>query len=347
MPITFVGATPILGTVRCSDIEARLETPLDTHTEARFKKYLDGFSTPKTLASEEEAKRWCYLFELRESIEATNRVHRQDFRTRTLLQRFDNINVDTTGEKTTPPAAPLTDVELSDLPPSRQAKILRKLRLRNCTEGGGTTEEIEEYAICIKELAKAIESSDDAVLRRRVERLSERVSQPSTPSESSRSQETGDYTRGTAAQDLQSIHQAVVDVRTFDLHGPGSQPLSVPIEAKIKPYAERHDCSRVSIGESKIRCEWLVQYSYYLRKLNPSRSEANLRSLGLLNGVLLRRGVNQTYRSAVESTQGILNTRRLQGFRPSPRTIQDLKENFQSPVVVPGDCQVDPKLCNK
>lgn len=346
-PFAPVSATPILDGVRCDEIDGRLETPLDTHTEARYEKYLDQFSTPKTFSTEQDAERWCYLFEQREATSATNRTRSDIFRNRTLLERFNNINVDSRGGAPTIPTAPVTDVELADLPPNRQARILRKIRLRNCSDGGKTADEIEEYAICLKELTKIIETSDKVVIHRRVERLSERVSKTSTIGNSLLQQRSGDYTRNTATQDLQSTEQAVGAASTFDLHGPGSVPLAAPAEIKVKNYVDRHDCSRVRPTESKVRCEWLVQYGYYLRLQDPGRSESSLRSLGLLNGTILRRGINQAYRSAVDSTQGILNTRRLQGFRPSPRTIQDLKENYQSPIVVPGDCAVDPKLCNK
>jgi len=337
VPLFVASATPILGAIRCDDIEGRLSTPLDPHTEARYRKYLSRSSHPKTFATQQDAERWCFLVEEREASESENRSSREDFRRRTLIERFDNINLDTSEEMRIVPEAPLTDTELTDLPPSRQARILRKIRLRNCSVGGGTETETEEYAICIKELKKSIQLSDDAVVHRRVSRLAKRISKTTTINDALQKQRTGDYTRGTAAQDMQSIRQAVTIEKEFDLKGPGSQPLSTVDEAKIKLYVARGDCSRMSLAKSKVRCEWLMQYGYSMGLQRSNRLESRLRAFGLLNGTVLRRGISQTYRSAIGSTQGILNTRRLQGFRPSPRTIQEAKENFQSPVVIPGD----------
>ena len=329
----------------CEGFSERLEEPLDSHTEVRFARYLQEGSFPMTFENETYAARWCYLWEKEQAQNEVNRRERTDFRSRSLQERFDNIGI---GSRT--PAAgsfPTTDKELTDLVPHRQARVRARLKNRNCEMSGNSSEELEEYAICLKELVKVFSITDKTKEERRLSRLGLRVPKPNRETREPLVQRTGDYTRRSVLRTAEVIQSAAA-THQFDPLSIGSIPLDEALENKIRVGVGRHDCSRVVPVEARIRCEWLVQKSYRTQAGLLGRTESRLRALGVFEGGLIRRGVGQANSNdETASVQSTIQTRRLLGgFRPTPRTIQEAQENFQSPVVVPGDCTVDPTRCN-
>ncbi len=347
IPFLQATATPVLDVRNCTAVEGRLTEPLDTHTEVRLKKYLSRSAFPKTFSNMEELQRWCSLWEENEKTKVVSRESRLDFRMRTLLQRFYKEEGDSEATGTIA-EAPETDLELEDLAPNRQARVQSRINRRNCEAGGTTDEALEEYAICLKELKKVIDQATDTIEGRRMVRQIVRTERHLTSAQKDARVKGGDYSKGSASEETQSIDQKETNAIQFDPAGPGSEPLQESLENKIGEYVNRGDCLRVTPPEAKVRCQWLVQKNIVGRQGVGGRAESKLRSLGILNGTTIRRGIMQdVYRERIDTSQSIVRTRRLQGFRPSPRTVKELQENYQTPIVVPGDCQVDPKLCNQ
>lgn len=352
IPVLRTHAAPVLGGQDCTMITGRQSEPVDSKTEVRFKKYMYNSASPKTFASMMDLERWCFLWDEERIKDAGRRQERMDFRSRTLQDRFYHIDVGATKKEDQEPrvAIPETDKELKDLSMNRQIRIRARLINRNCDPGGRTGWEMEEYAICLKELKKITDASSEIVEKSRLAGSSLRTEQRRrnaiTPRENT---ERAGYGEGSSVEDVQSSseEEGKLNKAVFDPEGPGSAPLSNTLENRIRSHVNRRDCHRVTPPEAKVRCLWLVQYQLVSRQPGADRAVSRLRSRGVLEGAVIRRGIDSVYRESIGSIGAIDKQRRLLGFRPSPRTIQEIKENYQEAIVVPGDCAVDPKLCNK
>lgn len=352
-PVLRLHAAPILGEQDCRTVEGRQPDPVDRKTEVRFRRYAEGSASPKTFANITALERWCFLWDEEQTKDVSRRERKMEFRTRTLPSRFYDLGIIITErkeERVEPFFAPETDKELKDLPPNRRARVRARITNRNCHPGGGTDRETKEYAICLKELKKITDAAGDHVEGGRLvgsaSRTEQRRRNAITPKEDTA--RTG-YGKDSPPEDEQSFigEEGKLNETVFDPQGAGSAPLSAALENRVRSYVESRDCHRVTPPEAKTRCLWLVQSELMNRQGRIDRAQIRLRTFGVLNGAGIRRGIDTVSRKSIGSVQAIDRQRRLLGFRPSPRTIQEIKENYGEPVVVPGDCQVDPKLCNK
>lgn len=353
-PVLRAHAAPILGEQDCTAITGRQSEPVDRKTEVRFARYLYNSTSPKTYVSTETLERWCFLWDEEQKKDVSRRERKIEFRNRTLSNRFGDLGIVITERKEErgEPSfvVPETDKELDDLSVNRQARIRARLISRNCDPGGRTDWELEEFAICLKELKKITDAASDAAESSRLagsaSRTESRRRNAIIPREDT--EKTG-YGEGSSDADRPSAvsEEGKLNEAVFDPKGPGSEPLSEALENRIRPHVDRDDCHRVAPPEAKTRCLWLVQSQRIVREGRMEHTRSRLRSYGILNGAGIRRGIDTESRKNISSVQAIDRQRRLLGFRPSPRTIQEIKENYQEAIVVPGDCKVDPKLCNK
>jgi len=353
-PVLRTHAAPVLGEQDCTEITGRQSEPVDHKTEIRFQRYLYNSSSPKTFQSTEHLERWCFLWDEEKTKDVSRREKKTEFRNRTLTNRFGDLGIVITErkEERAEPTfeVPETDKELKDLSLNRQSRIRARLINRNCDPGGRTDWELEEYAICLKELKKITDAASETVEGSRLSgsalRTEKRRRNAITPREDT--ERTG-YGEGSSDADRQSAigEEGKLNEAVFDPKGSGSEPLREALENRIRSHVDRDDCHRVAPPEAKTRCLWLVQYQRISRGDRFDRAQTRLRTFGVLNGTGIRRGIDTESRKNISSVQAINIQRRLLGFRPSPRTIKEIKENYQEAIVVPGDCKVDPKLCNQ
>ena len=328
----------------CEDVDV-LEEVLDSHTESRFARYLQTSGEPRTFTSEEQYQRWCFLWNENETLKTTRRSTRADIRMRSLDVRFYKVRQEREEIDFS------TDLTFEDLSPSRQGRVLGRVKSDNCDPGSGSERDLVEYTICKQLVEEKDTMRQNSYQSRRLDIRAIR----STPARIKRAVEDRlarrlqDYTGGSAgATEIRSIDQSVDEgMEDFDPEGEGSVPLDESIENRIKRYVDRGDCLRLRNDVEKQRCEWFIQYNRHRRKAQQAQVLNRLRSKGVGDDVRIRRGVQQTYRGMIGTTRGVIQSRRLQGgFRPTPRTIHEAQENFQTPVVAPGECEIDPLHCN-
>lgn len=316
----------------CEDVGV-MEEALDSHTEARFSRYIQRSGEPRTFTSEEQYQRWCTLWNDNESIKSTRRSTRADLRTRSLDQRFYKVRQERADVDFT------TDLELEDLSPSRQGRILQRVKSENCDPGSQSEDDLIEYAICKRLMDEKDTARDTIITNRRLEirglRSSARIQ---SAVEQRRQIRMSGYSSGAVSLEVQSIEKQERSEYEFDPEGPGSIQLSESLENRIRFFAEREHCIRLVHGEQKVRCEWLVKFNRNQRKGEQEKAQRRLQRAGISEDFRVRRGVDQTYRSSIGTTSNVIKSRRLQGgFRPTPRTIQEAQEMFQAPVTVEGD----------
>ena len=145
--------------------------------------------------------------------------------------------------------------------------------------------------------------------------------------------DTSRFSAGTEGSYSESVD--VDEGEVFDEDGPGSELLGKSEEARIRRYVENNNCTKVPRSAWIERCEYLVKYRNHQREKSLSRSESRISNQA--GDALIRRGVSTFYRSSIKNTTSIIQLRVKSGFRPRPRTIQEVEDNFQDPVNVEGD----------
>ncbi len=319
----------------CDDV-SELTEPLDTHTESRFDRYLRRSGEPRNFNSQEEYQRWCTIWRENEELKKTRRSSRVELRMRSLDERFYKVREEREEIEFE------TDLTFEDLSPSRQSRILERVKNDNCDPGGGSERELVEYVICKQLMDEGDAARQEIYKSRRLDIRATRSAPARIRSavEGRLAQRLQDYSGGSAdATEIQSLDQSKSEgSEAFDPAGEGSVPLNEAKENRIKRFVDRGDCLRLRNSVEKQRCEWLIQYNRHRREAEREKVTKRLRSIGVGEDVRLRRGVQQTYRSSIGTTHGVIQRRRLQGgFRPTPRTIQEAQEQFQAPVVIDGD----------
>ncbi|MBT3835296.1 hypothetical protein HOF56_03535 [Candidatus Peribacteria bacterium] len=326
--ITFI----FIGTVQVNAAEVNCDVApsgsdaLDTHTEARFKRYLNSGSIPRNLSDEQEV-RYEYLDWERQCQNLSRRDRRMQLRRRTTSERLKLPNKTVavqTGSTVFNPDGPGSE----ELDNNRESRIKGYVRNDNCESDGLET---AEYERCIYLLREKDSKTKEALARRRIGRRTRAVnrrvsSRRVAPIDTSRFETTGDSSYSESAG---------VDVEEFDEDGPGSDSLSRSEEARIRRYVENNNCAKVPRSSWTERCEYLVEYRNYQRNKSLSRSSSRIsRQTG---NALLRRGVNTSYRKSIKNTNAVLQLKLKSGFRPRPRTVQEADNNFQDPISVEGD----------
>lgn len=329
-----VHATLIFGEQPCEGVSGGSE-PMSTHLESRYARYLRRAAFPRTYGSQEELERWCYLWEEKQQADEDRRATRLDLRDKTQAERF-NIFEDVVQ---TVDDLPAFDIEGVGSEPLEEAH--REIRMQERAKSDNCSRLIiqEEIDRCTYLIRLRYHIRDQAVERRRLARARSRtIYEPST-----RTRPTGIITKS-AEGDRQSLEQQDLNVTIdFDPDGPGSDELSESEENRIMRYVENGSCSRLRQELHRVRCEFLVKERQY----NQSKIRIGSQSRAAKVTGTLRRGVYTDYRRTVGNAAGIERTRQESGFRPTPRTIREAQENFQDPITVPGDCQIDENLCNK
>ncbi len=326
----------------CDEV-SELAEELDRHTEDRFLRYLRNNSFPRSFSAEEQLQRWCYLWNDKNARDAARRDRGHSNRaSRTLEERFYLTEEEKEGI-----VVPTPEGSFENLPQNRKARILERVKNDNCDPGGGTERELEEYAFCLQ-LMQERNARREEILQSRRNIAGGGATRLRSAAEERRVRRLAGHASKFAPADRSSIlERAEKGAEMFDSEGPGSEPLSNALEAKIKRAVNRGDCSRLRSEEERIRCLWLMAKDRFQRAALRARVEKRVRTSGVSASSRLRRGVSVHYRSLIGTTRAAIQHRRLEGgFRPTPRTIQDLKQ-YKDPVVVPGDCEIDPKLCNK
>lgn len=300
--------------------------PLNTHTEARFRRYLSRSSEARNL-NDEEQQRFEYLQWEKECEQQARRNRRLQQRRQSISDRL-RVNEET---DTSVPQAAFDPYGPGSEPlaPSRESRIARYVKNDNC-ESVSFAE--EDFVRCIYLLRQQDALSAQAIANRRTARRDRTASTRVTSRKISTT-----LTNKSAARSVFSADKSPSDAEEFDVSGPGSEPLGSGEENRIQRYVENGQCSRLSRRADWMeRCDYLVQYRENQRKISASKSRTRVTNQDSSSRVF-RRGVDSTYRRSISNTTSVLKLRAAAGFRGRPRTVQQAQEGYQAPVTVDGD----------
>jgi hypothetical protein len=112
---------------------------------------------------------------------------------------------------------------------------------------------------------------------------------------------------------------------------------------------EDDKCPKNTTEELLVRCQYLLLERRFNRAELIKKVQSRIRSTGLVQGILIRRGVElgSNYRSSLTTTVSLVKQRIKYGFRPRPKTVQEA-EGLQDAIVLEGDdddCQKKSKDC--
>ena len=318
--------------------------PLDTHTERRISRYLRYNVCPRTYrnTSEGEAMRTRCEYLLAKRLEERENIR----------QRRSHLGErDVSARLRSPEVKPSLAARAPFDPQGEGSEPLDSLqesRLRRYAQNDNCDVDAlndEEQTRCIFLLRERDYIRDQAVARgRETSRRSRMYRSPLTAAE--RRERAKNLTFMSARTDQRGFREATQPMLPeFDFSGSGSTPLGEAQENRLYRYVEDDKCPKDASKEITERCEYLLRYRRFLRASEVMKARERLSSRGLL--VPVRRGVQTEYRDLIRNVISIQGIRQSTGFRGRPRTLEEAEEDFGDPVTVPGDCQIDAKLCNE
>lgn len=320
--------------------------PLDTHSERRISRYLRYTICPRTYRNTpkgEAVRTRCeyLLAELREAQE-TRRGLRLDIRTRSLAERlYSPTKEPIFTEK--PPFDP-QGAGSEPLAPLPESRVRRYAGNDNCQVNALTD---EEQTRCLFLMRERDNIRDLAVERRRYTlRRSRPYVAPRTAKELLREIARRDVIKSAQSDRAGFRRPTQVTFEDFDFSGSGSESLTEAKENRLYRYVEADKCPRNASQEINERCDYLLRYRRFVRAREVEKAQERLRNRGFLGGRIIRRGIDSVYRNLIGNVLSLQDIRRSAGFRGRPKTLEEAESNFQAPVTVPGDCQIDPNLCN-
>jgi hypothetical protein len=328
-------------------------TLLDNHTERRLKKYLERRTCPRTYRNTDggrnEKIRCEYLLEemrlaAESRLEARLRLRQRSIAERlyiipnrvpvkAALQAYRVFNPDAPGSE---------PLESED----REIQVRRYASNDNCKE---VTLNATELTRCHYLVSELDEVRRNALLRRRIATVAQRIANPQPHDFAIRRKLTTGYGGKSAGSEIMTRRSVTTPVvaEVFDPSGQGSVPLIASQESRLRRYVDDDKCPKNTTQEVAERCRYLLRLRIHHRSPSLDRAQKRLQSRGLYD-ISIRRGVYGAYRSTLGTTvEYIRASQKAQEYYIRPRTRKEIEEFYKTPVTVPGDCQVDKKLCNK